>query len=42
MAAFVALLMTLCNHSLSATQFALLSVLSAIGRSYVGPIVSIL
>jgi PAT family beta-lactamase induction signal transducer AmpG len=37
-AAFVALLMTLCNKSFSATQFALLSALSAIGRVYVGPI----
>ena len=37
-AAFVALLMTLCNRSFSATQFALLSALSAIGRVYVGPI----
>ena len=33
-----ALLMTLCNKSFSATQFALLSVLSAVGRVYVGPI----
>jgi PAT family beta-lactamase induction signal transducer AmpG len=31
-AAFVALLMTLCNKSFSATQFALLSALSAVGR----------
>lgn len=30
--------MTLCNRSFSATQFALLSALSAIGRVYVGPI----
>ena len=29
--------MTLCNKSFSATQFALLSALSAIGRVYVGP-----
>ncbi len=36
--AFVALLMTLCNKSFSATQFALLSVLSAVGRVYVGPV----
>ncbi|MTD40841.1 muropeptide MFS transporter AmpG [Erwinia sp. CPCC 100877] len=36
--AFVALLMTLCNKSFSATQFALLSALSAVGRVYVGPI----
>lgn len=37
-AAFVALLMTLCNKSFSATQFALLSALSAVGRVYVGPV----
>ena len=37
-AAFVALLMTLCHQSFSATQFALLSALSAIGRVYVGPV----
>ncbi|WP_213993342.1 muropeptide MFS transporter AmpG [Sodalis sp. dw_96] len=37
-AAFVALLMSLCNKSFSATQFALLSALSAVGRVYVGPI----
>ncbi len=36
-AAFVALLMSLCNRSFSATQFALLSALSAVGRVYVGP-----
>ena len=29
--------MTLCNKSFSATQFALLSALSAVGRVYVGP-----
>lgn len=40
-AAFVALLMTLCNKSLSATQFALLSALSAVGRVYIGPVASI-
>nr|ELR5113530.1 MFS transporter [Providencia stuartii] len=40
-AAFVALLMTLCNKSLSATQFALLSALSAIARVYIGPVASI-
>ncbi|VFS03284.1 peptidoglycan monomer (N-acetylglucosamine-1,6-anhydro-N-acetylmuramic acid-tetrapeptide) uptake protein (major facilitator superfamily protein) [Escherichia coli] len=34
----VALLMTLCNKSFSATQFALLSALSAVGRVYVGPV----
>ncbi|MBD2810810.1 muropeptide MFS transporter AmpG [Xenorhabdus sp. Vera] len=37
-AAFVALLMTLCNKSFSATQFALLSALAAVGRVYVGPV----
>ncbi|CAK9884112.1 MAG: Protein AmpG [Candidatus Erwinia impunctatus] len=37
-AAFVALLMTLCNSAFSATQFALLSALAAIGRVYVGPV----
>lgn len=35
-AAFIALLMMLCNKSFSATQFALLSALSAIGRVYIG------
>lgn len=30
--------MTLCNKSFSATQFALLSALSAVGRVYVGPV----
>jgi PAT family beta-lactamase induction signal transducer AmpG len=33
----VALLMTLCNRSFSATQYALLSALASIGRVYVGP-----
>ena len=37
--AFVALLMALCNRRYSATQFALLSSLSAVGRTYVaGPL----
>lgn len=36
-AAFVALLMALCNHRYTATQFALLSALSAVGRVFVGP-----
>ena len=36
-AAFVALLMALCDRRFSATQYALLSALSAIGRVYVGP-----
>lgn len=38
-AAFVALLMAMCNHQFSATQFALLSALSAVGRTYLaGPL----
>ena len=38
-AAFVALLMALCRQEFSATQFALLSALSAVGRTYLaGPL----
>ncbi len=36
-AAFVAFIMALCDHRYSATQFALLSALAAIGRVFVGP-----
>jgi len=36
-AAFVALLMSLCNARYTATQFALLSAASAVGRVFVGP-----
>lgn len=36
-AAFVALLIALCHHRYTATQFALLSSLAAIGRVFVGP-----
>ena len=36
-AAFVAFLMALCNHRFSATQYAILSALAAIGRVFVGP-----
>ena len=36
-AAFVALLMALCNHRYTATQFALFSALAAFGRQYLGP-----
>ena len=36
-AAFVALLMSLCDHRYTATQFALLSALAALGRVFVGP-----
>ena len=38
-AAFVGLLMALCKQEFSATQFALLSALSAVGRTYLaGPL----
>ena len=37
-AAFVALLMALCDHRFTATQFALLSAFAAFGRVYVGPV----
>lgn len=36
--AFSALLMSLCNQRFTATQFALLSALAAVGRIYVGPV----
>jgi len=36
-AAFVALLMAMCERRYSATQYALLSALAALGRVYVGP-----
>ena len=37
-AAFVAFAMSLCNHSFSATQYALLSALASLGRVLFGPI----
>jgi PAT family beta-lactamase induction signal transducer AmpG len=37
-AAFVALLMALCDHRFTATQYALLSALASIGRVLVGPV----
>ena len=37
-AAFVALLMAMCDRRHSATQYALLSALAALGRVYVGPV----
>jgi len=37
-AAFIALIMSLCNKNYTATQFALLSSLTALGRTYVGPV----
>jgi PAT family beta-lactamase induction signal transducer AmpG len=36
--AFVALLMALCDHRFTATQYALLSALASIGRVFVGPV----
>lgn len=36
-ASFLGFLMALCNHRYTATQFALLSALSALGRVFVGP-----
>jgi PAT family beta-lactamase induction signal transducer AmpG len=42
-AAFVALVMALCRQEFSATQFALLSALSAVGRTYLaGPLTPVL
>ncbi len=36
-AVFVGLLISLCNHRFSATQYALLSALAAVGRVFIGP-----
>ena len=41
-AAFVAFLMALCNQKFTATQYALLSAFSAIGRVWVGPMAGVL
>jgi PAT family beta-lactamase induction signal transducer AmpG len=41
-AAFVALLMALCDRRFSATQYALLSALASLGRVYVGPAAGVL
>jgi PAT family beta-lactamase induction signal transducer AmpG len=41
-AAFIAFLMSLCDPRYTATQFALLSAFSAIGRVFVGPVAGIL
>lgn len=41
-AAFVALLMALCNQKFTATQYALLSAFSAVGRVWVGPLAGVL
>lgn len=40
--AFVAFLMALCNQKFTATQYALLSAFSAIGRVWVGPLAGVL
>lgn len=39
-AAFVAFLMAMCDHRYSATQFACLSALAAVGRVFAGPVAS--
>ncbi|MEW5771568.1 MAG: MFS transporter [Pseudomonadota bacterium] len=41
-AAFVALLMGLCSHKYTATHYALLSALAAVGRIYVSPVSGVL
>lgn len=41
-AAFVALLMSLCNHKFTATQYALLSAFASVGRVWVGPLAGVL
>jgi PAT family beta-lactamase induction signal transducer AmpG len=41
-AAFVALLMSLCSHRYSATHYALLSALAAVGRIYVSPLAGVM
>jgi len=41
-AAFVALLMSLCNQRFTATQYALLSAFASIGRVWVGPLAGVL
>ena len=41
-AAFVALLMSLCSHRFSATHYALLSALAAVGRIYVSPLAGVM
>ncbi len=41
-AAFMALLMSLCNRRFTATQFALLSAFASVGRVWVGPLAGVL
>jgi PAT family beta-lactamase induction signal transducer AmpG len=40
--AFMAFLMSLCNHQYSATQYACLSALSAVGRVFLGPLAGVM
>lgn len=40
--AFLALLMALCDHRFSATQFALFSCVASLGRVYIGPIAGVM
>ncbi|HJV60966.1 MAG TPA: MFS transporter [Albitalea sp.] len=40
-AAFLAFLMSLCNHRFTATQFALLSAFASVGRVWVGPLAGV-
>ncbi|HEX3140032.1 MAG TPA: MFS transporter, partial [Rhizobacter sp.] len=41
-AAFVAFLMSLCNHRFTATQYALLSAFASVGRVWVGPLAGVM
>ncbi|HEX6707715.1 MAG TPA: MFS transporter [Albitalea sp.] len=41
-AAFMAFLMSLCNHRFTATQYALLSAFATVGRVWVGPLAGVL
>lgn len=40
--AFIAFIMSLCNHRYTATQFALLSALASVGRVFVGPVAGLI
>jgi PAT family beta-lactamase induction signal transducer AmpG len=40
--AFIAFIMSLCNHRYTATQFALFSALASVGRVFVGPIAGLI
>lgn len=41
-AAFMAFFMSLCDHRYSATQYALFAALSAVGRTFIGPIAALM